>query len=153
MKRIGDYRKLLGVTKESGLKELKAVYRDFMKECHPDKFPENNALKLEAEEKSKTIIEAYHFLVSISPETQASNLADYTATTTISTISDFQYEGQTLKINFFDGSVYEYFGVSRGIYIKLVNADSQGRFARRHIYNSFVYRNVTKAVTNKNNIT
>ena len=44
-----------------------------MKECHPDKFPDNEVLKLEAEEKSKGIIEAYHFLVSIAQETKDSN--------------------------------------------------------------------------------
>lgn len=147
MKRIGDYRKLLGVTKTIGLKELKTVYRDFMKDHHPDKFPENSSLKLEAEEKSKSIIEAYHFLVSIDPETQKQTLEEYTNTITSSAIADFQHKGLTLKINFTDGSVYEYFNVPKTVYIKLINADSQGRFARRHIYNSFLYRNITKSAT------
>jgi len=145
MKRIGDYRKLLGVTKTIGLKELKTVYRDFMKDCHPDKFLENNSLKLEAEEKSKAIIEAYHFLVSIDPETQKQSIQEYTATITTSAIIDFQYKGLLLKINFSDGSIYEYFNVPKNVYIKLVNADSQGRFARRHIFNSYLYRNITKS--------
>ena len=145
MKRIGDYRRLLGVTKETSLKDLKTIYRDFMKDCHPDKFPDNEELKLQAEEKSKTIIEAYHFLVSIASETQSSLLATYTATISSSNIANFEYEKLVLKIIFIDGSVYEYFDVPRSIYIKLVNADSQGRFARRHIYNSFLYRNITKA--------
>jgi curved DNA-binding protein CbpA len=144
MKRIGNYRKLLGVPQTVGLKELKTVYRDFMKDCHPDKFLENDDLKLAAEEKSKSIIEAYHFLVSISPETKALNKEEYNATTTLSQIIDFQYKGLILKISFLDGSVYEYFDVPKSVYIKLVNADSQGRFARRHIYNTFLYRNVTK---------
>jgi len=147
MKRIGDYRKLLGVTNTIGLKELKTVYRNFMKDHHPDKFPGNESLKLEAEEKSKSIIEAYHFLVSIDPETQKQNLQEYNLTTTSSIIMDFQHKGLTLKINFSDGSIYEYFNVPKGIYIKLVNADSQGRFARRHIYSSFLYRNITKSAT------
>lgn len=147
MKRIGDYRKLLGVTNTIGLKELKTVYRNFMKDHHPDKFPGSESLKLEAEEKSKSIIEAYHFLVSIDPETQKQNLQEYTFTTTSSIIVDIQHKGLTLKINFSDGSIYEYFNVPKGIYIKLVNADSQGRFARRHIYSSFLYRNITKPAT------
>ncbi len=145
MKRIGDYRRLLGVTQTAGLKELKTVYRGFMKDFHPDKFHENDSQKSAAEEKSKAIIEAYHFLVSIDPETQAANLEQYTATITTSTIIDYQHKGVTLKVNFLDGSIYEYFNVPRAMYIKLVNADSQGRFARRHIFNSFVYRNVTKS--------
>jgi len=147
MKKIIAYRKLLGASKTTTLKELKTIYRDFMKEFHPDKFADNDVLKLEAEEKSKGIIEAYHFLVSIAPETQESFLAEYTSTTTSSNISDFEYDKLILKIIFLDGSVYEYFDVPRNTYIKLVNADSQGRFARRHIYNSFLYRNVTRATT------
>jgi DnaJ-class molecular chaperone len=144
MKKIVDYRKLLGVTEVAELKELKTVYRNLMKDWHPDKFNDNDELKLEAEEKSKMIIEAYHFLVSIAPETREQSLAEYTETTTKSNIADFEYKSQTLLITFFDGSSYEYFDVPKATYVKLVNADSPGRFARRHIFNEFVYRNVNK---------
>jgi DnaJ-class molecular chaperone len=139
MKRIAEYRKLLGATKTTELSELKTIYRNFMKECHPDKFHDNEVAKLEAEEKSKKVIEAYHFLVSIAPETMERNAEEYNQTTA-TTIVDFQYKGQTLEIMFADGSTYEYFGVPKPIFQKLVNADSQGRMARRMIYNSFVYR-------------
>ncbi|MFM7727116.1 MAG: J domain-containing protein, partial [Flavobacteriales bacterium] len=71
MKRIAAYRKLLGVEANAGLKELKSVYRNLMKECHPDKFHDNAELRMREEERSKEIIEAYHFLVSIAPETLA----------------------------------------------------------------------------------
>ena len=84
MKRIIAYRKLLNITPETDLNGLKSTYRSLMKEWHPDKFTDNEALRDEAEEKSKEIIEAYHFLVSISPETKAFNLEAYTQTTTIS---------------------------------------------------------------------
>ena len=144
MKKISEYRRLLGVTNAVTLKELKTIYRDFMKEYHPDRIQDNEALKLEVEEKSKRIIEAYHFLVSIAPETLESTLGEYNNTTTNANISDINYTGKRLKISFNDGSVYEYFGVPENTYAKLVNADSQGRFARRHIYTSFLYRNVSK---------
>lgn len=49
MKKITDYRKLLGVQKDAELKELKSVYRNLMKDWHPDKFQENEEAKLEAE--------------------------------------------------------------------------------------------------------
>jgi DnaJ-class molecular chaperone len=42
-----------------------------MKECHPDKFQGDETGLKAAEEKSKQVIEAYHFLVSINPETKA----------------------------------------------------------------------------------
>jgi len=147
MKKITDYRKLLGVSKTTELKELKTVYRNFMKDCHPDKFSDNEEGKLDSEEKSKAIIEAYHFLVSIAPETQAIALPVYTETTTNSSITDLKYDKQTLKISFADGSIYEYFDVPKNTYMKLINAESQGRFARRHIYNSFQYRNISKGST------
>jgi hypothetical protein len=143
MKKVVDYRKLLGVDKTAGLKELKTVYRNFMKECHPDKFLEENDLKLEAEARSKTIIEAYHFLVSIAPETTEQGLPEYTNTITTSNIADFNYKSQTLQIKFLDGSAYEYLDVPKAVYVKLINSDSQGRFARRHIFNSYVYRNIS----------
>ncbi len=149
MKKITDYRKLLGVTPTIELKELKTIYRNFMKECHPDKFPDNEEEKLEAEAKSKTVIEAYHFLVSIAPETKALHLPVYEKTTSTSSITDLEYDKQTLKVTFADGSIYEYFDVPRNTYIKLINAESQGRFARRHIYTEFVYRSLSKLVASE----
>ena len=146
MKKIVDYRKLLNVDEAAELKELKTVYRSLMKTWHPDKFNDNETLKLEAGEKSKTIIEAYHFLVSIAPETRAQTFADYTITTTTSNIADFEYKQQVLTVYFLDGNAYEYFDVPKEVYRKLVNADSPGRFARRHIFNEFLYRSVSKLV-------
>lgn len=146
MKKIVDYRKLLGVTKDAELQELKSVYRGLMKTWHPDKFTDSPESRLEAEEKSKTIIEAYHFLVSIAPETRNQSLAKYTATTTTSGILDFDYKSQVLKISFVDGSEYEYFDVPKAVYVKFINADSPGRFARRHIFNSYVYRSMSRLV-------
>jgi curved DNA-binding protein CbpA len=146
MKKIVDYRKLLGVNEDAELQELKTVYRSLMKTWHPDRFQESEESKLDAEEKSKTIIEAYHFLVSIAPETRSQSLAEYTTTTTTSNIADFEFKSQVLKITFLDGNEYEYFDVPKAVYVKLINADSPGRFARRHIYNEYVYRSLNKLV-------
>ncbi len=146
MKKIVDSRKLLGVTKVATLDELKKVYRNMMKDCHPDKFHDDEIGKAKAEETSKSIIDAYHFLVSIAPETVVLGAEEYAATTA-SAMADYEYKGQTLKIIFVNGSSYEYFDVPRNTYIKLVNSDSQTRFARRHIYNEFVFRKVTKLTT------
>ena len=143
MKRITDYRKLFNITKETDLGELKTIYRNLMKECHPDKFQETEE-KEAAELKSKTIIEAYHFLVSISPDTHSVNSEEYELTTTTSGIEDFLYKGQTLKVTFQNGSVYEYFGVQKNTYNKLLNSPTATRFARRHIFHSHIYRNVMK---------
>jgi curved DNA-binding protein CbpA len=140
MKQIIAHRKLLGVTKTTTLKELKTIYRNLMKEIHPDTIGESEELKLVAEEKSKAIIEAYHFLVSISPETLATYSEEYKELTSKGSILDFEYKGQVLKITFTNGSAFEYFEVPRNTYIKLVNSDTQARFARRHIYNEFPYR-------------
>lgn len=144
MRKIVDYRKMLGVDKNAELGELKSVYRTLMKNWHPDKFTESAERKLEAEEKSKSIIEAYHFLVSIAPETRLQTLDDYNLTT--SGLADFEYHSQVLTVKFNDGNEYEYFDVPRAVYIKLINADSPGRFARRHIYNNYVYRSTSKRV-------
>ena len=145
MRKVIEFRKLLGVDKAVTLSELKSLYRNFMKEYHPDKIQDDELQKLDAEEKSKRIIEAYHFLVSIAPETIAANLSEYVNTTTNSNIADIQYAVKRLRIDFTDGSAYEYFGVPENTYVKLVNADSQGRFARRHIYMCFLYRNIAKS--------
>jgi DnaJ-class molecular chaperone len=147
MKKIIEARKLLGVDKDVELKDLKSIYRTFMKDWHPDKIQDDAAAKVEAEEKSKTFIEAYHLLVSVAPETHAQQAEQYTEIITSSRIADFQYKSQTLQVSFTDGSSYEYFGIPSNIYNKLVNSDAPDRFARRHIYHSFVYRKMAKAMT------
>ena len=146
MKRIGEHRKLLGVDKTATLKDLKTIYRNTMKDAHPDKFVNDDEGKLDAEERSKSVIEAYHFLVSINPETQEKYKEEYTETTSKSNIQDFEYEKQILKIQHLNGKMFEYIGVPRNTYIKMVNADSPSRFARRHIYGNFVYRKAGEAM-------
>jgi DNA gyrase subunit A len=59
MKRILESRKLFGITKDADLAELKIIYRNLMKEWHPDKFQEGDELKAQADIKSKEIISAY----------------------------------------------------------------------------------------------
>jgi len=48
MKRVVEYRKLLGVDKNVTLKELKTIYRNNMKDNHPDKFVNDEAGMLAA---------------------------------------------------------------------------------------------------------
>lgn len=140
MKRVVEYRKLLEVDKNVTLKELKTIYRSAMKDNHPDKFVNDEAGKLAAEETSKNIIGAYHFLVSISNETLEKNLPEYQETINNFNILDFRLEKQTLLITHLNGVSYEYIGVPRNIYVKMVNAESPNRFAKRHIYGNFIYR-------------
>ena len=152
MKRIAAYRKLLGVGPDAGLKELKTVYRNLMKECHPDKFHDNPEMREKEEARSKEIIEAYHFLVSIAPETLAEVEADYQQTLASCGIVDFNYDKQILTVHFMDGSIYEYYGVPRNIYIKMVNSDAYARFVRRHIAGSYIYRSTQKRTPSSINL-
>jgi len=151
MKKIDYYRRLLGVEKKADLRELKSSYRNLMKEYHPDKLqedPEQNTEdgKRHAEEKSKKIIEAYHFLVSIAPETIAESLDQYKDTINHAGIDDFHYKDEILKIDFSDGNSYEYHGVPKNTYVNMVNAPAQARYARRHICFTYTYRSLSKLV-------
>lgn len=146
MKRIRAYQKLFNIEKDADLQILKTTYRNLVKEWHPDKFQEGDELAAEAEFKSRQIIEAYHFLVSIAPETREANAEEYQNTITQSGIDDFKHKGLLLEITFMDGSTYEYFGVSKAIYNKLINADNTLRFAKRNIFNSYQYRKAKNAM-------
>ena len=143
MKKIVEYRKLLNVTKDVTLSELKSIYRTSMKENHPDKFTDEEKKK-EVEAISTMTIEAYHFLVSIANETLAKDKELYSKTTSSVNIEDFYMDNNVLYVQFLDGNKYEYFGVPKNTYVKMVNAESPSRFARRHIYNNFVYRSTSK---------
>jgi hypothetical protein len=146
MKRIERHRAILGVDDKATLSDLKKVYRKIMMEWHPDKFQDSEESKKMAEEKSTKLIASYHFLVSVHPETHEATKASYTATISEASIDDFEYKSEILRVVFSDGSEYEYYGVPKGIYIKLVNSDTPDRFARRHIYENYLYRSTSKIV-------
>jgi len=143
MKRINEYKKLFNVEHDTDLKKLKTTYRSLVKEWHPDNFQEGDSMAAEAEIKSRQIIDAYHFLVSISPETIAANLEEYNASAE-SGIADFKHKGLLLEVSFVDGTTYEYFGVPKNVYLKLINSDKQLRFAKRNIFNTYLYRKSKK---------
>lgn len=145
MKKIGEYRKLLGVDAKATLGELKKIYRDEMKACHPDRFHNDETGLAAAEDRSRNVIEAYHFLVSISPETIEAEKPEFEATIANHTIIDYKYENVRLEIVFDNGITYEYISVPKATYIKMINADSPARFAKRHILRNFPYRKLTGA--------
>mgnify|MGYP006079311275 FL=1 len=140
MKRVNAYKKLFSVEPTTDLRELKKTYRNLVKEWHPDKFQDGDDKAKEAEEMSLQIIDGYHFLVSIAPETKALHLEEYTKTISESGIADFKHKGQVLEVEFVDGTTYEYFGVTKNVFQKLINSDKQFRFAKRSIFNSYLYR-------------
>lgn len=146
MKRINEYKKMFEVEKDIDLKLLKKSYRNLVKEWHPDKFQDGDDKQEEAELMSRKIIDGYHFLVSIAPETKAANISEYKETITNTGIADFNHKGQVLEVSFIDGTTYEYFGVSKPLFIKMINTDKQYRFAKRNIFDSFLYRKSKKDV-------
>ncbi len=76
----------------------------------------------------------------MAPETKESNLGSYTETITNSGIADYVHKGLLLEITFLDGTTYEYFGVTKQVYIKMINSNTLNRFAKRAIYPNYTYR-------------
>ena len=140
MKRINQYKKLFNIEQEIELSALKKTYRNLVKEWHPDKFQKGDDKAIEAEIKSREIIDGYHFLISIAPETKEKYLEEYTQISMSSGIYDLQHKGLLLEVTFNDGTTYEYFGVTRTVFQKLINSDKQMRFSKRNIFNSYLYR-------------
>jgi hypothetical protein len=146
MKRINEYKKLFNVEGEIVLSELKKTYRNLVKEWHPDKFQADDEKAAEAEEMSRQIIDGYHFLISIAPETKETQAEGYNEMINEFGISDYVYKGLLLTITFTTGDTYEYFGVPKNVFLKFNNSDKQVRFAKRSIYNSFLYRKAKNKV-------
>ena len=146
MKRINQYKKLFQVEGEIDLKELKTSYLTLVKEWHPDKHTADDSKKEEAEEMSRQLTDGYAFLISIAPETIAKGLDEYNETINNASIDDLHHKSMLLEVTFTDGSTYEYFGVNKTLFSKLVNADKMHRFARRNIFCSFIYRKSKRTV-------
>ncbi|APG63985.1 molecular chaperone DnaJ [Tenacibaculum todarodis] len=144
MKRIKQYKKLFNVEGAIDLKELKKTYRGLVKQWHPDKFTDEDK-KEEADVMSTQIIDGYHFLVSIAPETKEANLDAYKTTITEFQVADWHHKSMLLEVTFTDGNKYEYFGVSKILFGKFINAKSMNNFGKRNIFNKFIYRKSMKA--------
>ena len=131
------------------LKQLKKQYRNLVKEWHPDKFPNGGEKAEEAEAMSRRVIEGYHFLVSMAPETKEAQKEEYAELTTNSGIQDLQHKGMLLEIAFLNGDTYEYFGVNGQLFNKFLNADNQYRFAKRKVFNAFPYRKAKSGISDE----
>lgn len=142
MKKINDSRKLMGATAATSLKELNTMYKSLMKSHHPDRFPDDERQRQEAEEFSKHLIDAYKFLESIHPETHEKESSDFEKTVA-SNIANWHYKSLTLHITFGDGSNYEFYSVPQKVYNKFVGTDGNTRFARRHIFAAHPFRKVS----------
>lgn len=145
MKRVNEYKKLFEVEGELDLATLKTKYRKLVKEWHPDKFQEGDEKHEEAKQMGKVVIDAYHFLVSIAPETKEAGLEEYNESIN-SGIENFKHKGLLFTVDFCNGNTYEYFGVPKGVYIKICNSDKQLRLAKRSVFNSYLYRKANKSV-------
>lgn len=144
MKRINQYKKLFQIEDQIELSALKSTYRSLVKQWHPDKFQDDDPMKAEAELMGRQIVDGYHFLVSIAPETKEATLQEYQQTIMECGITDFKHKGLLLEITFSDGSTYEYFGVNANVFKKFLNSDKQVRFAKRFIYEAYLYRKSKK---------
>ena len=144
MKEINESRKLLGATPSLTLKELSVLYKELMKQHHPDRFQEETQ-RLEAETTSQRIISAYKLLEGIHPETQEARAEEFEGTLA-SGIINWQFKGQELRINFGDGSEHAFYGVAPKTYNKFVNTDATPRFVRRHLVGTYAQRKVNSAV-------
>jgi DnaJ-class molecular chaperone len=144
MKRINQYKKLFQIEDQIELGALKSTYRSLVKQWHPDKFQDDDPMKAESELMGRQIVDGYHFLVSIAPETKEATLQEYQQTIMECGITDFKHKGLLLEITFSDGSTYEYFGVNANVFKKFLNSDKQVRFAKRFIYEAYLYRKSKK---------
>jgi len=74
MKSINEYYKILGVDSSITAEELKKVYRELVKEWHPDRLLHNPSLHKTAQQKLQEINEAYDQLLAhlANPEPRSS---------------------------------------------------------------------------------
>jgi hypothetical protein len=60
-------------------------------------------------------------------------------------IHSIGYRGSVLEVEFEQGSVYQYEGVSEELYKELLDADSKGHFFMEYIRDRFPYRLIRRA--------
>lgn len=151
------YFEVLGVNRQSTKVEIRDAYRQLIKKWHPDKFPNDTEKNLEATEKSKLLNEAYYILKDYEPAsfkkpssysppytTSGSRKGRHDILRTIVKSSNIHSVGydtieSILQVQFLNGGIYEYYGVPENIFNDLMNAESKGKYANRHIFYSYNY--------------
>lgn len=70
MKSVHEYREILGVDASVTSDELKKVYRELVKEWHPDRLLHNPSLQKTAQQRLQEINEAYDHLLALMADPQ-----------------------------------------------------------------------------------
>lgn len=155
------YFRVLGIAVNSTREEIKTAYLRLIKQWHPDKFPDDSIKVQEATEKSKELNAAFEILKNYKPAeekaTSDSRSQQFSSgnrksgrhdiarvRVKSSNIFSMGYDSilNILQVEFRDGSVYEYYGVSEKLFSELMTADSKGKFANQHIFYSYPYARV-----------
>ena len=156
---------ILGITRYASKDEIKKAYRKQMKLWHPDKFPNQPEKILTVSEKTKLINEAYSVLENyVAPTENNRQNENYNKSYTTnqdrwksnnrlniertnvksSNVCSVGYDNisQTLQVEFLNGSIYQYYGVSYEVYLELLQSTSIGRFINRFIVGKYKYESV-----------
>lgn len=83
------YYSVLGLTPNASLKDIKQAYRDLVRIWHPDRFQQDERLKLKTQETLKEINEAYDILIKYY-ESRSSRSAYQSSETTYSSKTERQ---------------------------------------------------------------
>lgn len=68
-------------------------------------------------------------------------IRDSVASSNIASVG-YDPDNETLEIEFTNGSIYQYFNVSSGLYEQLMAAPSKGQFLNSYIRNAYPYSRV-----------
>ena len=142
MKRINAYKRLFEIEGEIDLGELKKTYRRLVKEWHPDKHVLDETKGRGSRRNDPSNYRWIRLFNQHRTGDHCKGTRGIHATTIENAfIDDMQHKSLLLELKFTDGSTYEYFGGEQEpVYPNWVNAEKVQRFARRNIFNSFIYR-------------
>jgi hypothetical protein len=68
-------------------------------------------------------------------------IRDPVASSNIASVG-YDPDSETLEIEFINGSIYQYFNVTSGLYEQLMAAPSKGQFLHAYIRNAYPYSRV-----------
>lgn len=133
--------RILGVTRNSTKEEIKKAYLREIKKWHPDKFQNEPEKALEAEAKSKAIIEAYGLLKDYDLSTARSGNSVTFKDTFIRyrirslNVVAIGYNKQLniLEVMYRSGRIIQYFGVPETTFITTLQSEAKGKFINKNM--------------------
>ncbi len=154
MDKYAEYCGVLGLDTVGSVTELKSVYRQAVKQWHPDRYMFDRRMHQTAVEKTKLINSAYEYVSELlesrpsassrpaqayCPKFPQDSLLEIFLRSSHLVSVAYDYSDYSMYLKFKSLNIYRFRDVPPRIYEELITAASPGVYAKKNVYTNYKY--------------